>query len=495
MKKTILILVVLALAVPSAALAATEFSLGGFIKLDSFWDSTQEGKNMNTAIGRDNNPDFQHGRLKFTAQGSRFNFTIKGPKLWGATTTGFIEMDFDAAETGALAPGTAAPVASTLGVGSTSSQAYTPRLRHAMFRLNWPETEMLMGLYWSMLCEWWPEVAQDGPFMGTGIPTARLGQIRLTQTFAGAWTVAGLIGEPNAISGGGNVIATNNPYSAAGVSNSGETSETPQVQGKIMFQQDLWGKAAYYGKPTPFTAQVVAGWQRNVIRSGLIGGTPITLGQNGYTAVGSVLGTGPYVNQTYVSPWMLNGVLFIPVIPTTSANVAGTASILANYFVGQGLEAFGMVANGSNLWKYDSNWAGVNAYDFDLLRRWGGYVQGQYYFTNQWFLNLAYSMSKAFGVSQSQASWNAGTTGGREVAFNADTWKAWYEMNLTLWYRPIQAVKFGLQYSYGRTDWFQARNSTNTNVAAGVGLPATASTNIKDFGEAHRVEFVGFFYF
>ena len=30
-----------------------------------------------------------------TAQGSRFNFTIKGPKLWGATTTGFIEMDFD----------------------------------------------------------------------------------------------------------------------------------------------------------------------------------------------------------------------------------------------------------------------------------------------------------------------------------------------------------------------------------------------------------------
>ena len=30
-----------------------------------------------------------------TAQESRFNFTIKGPKLWGATTTGFIEMDFD----------------------------------------------------------------------------------------------------------------------------------------------------------------------------------------------------------------------------------------------------------------------------------------------------------------------------------------------------------------------------------------------------------------
>ena len=95
MKKTILILVVLALLVPAAAFAATEFSLGGFIKLDSFWDSTQEGKNMNTAIQRNNNPIFQHGRFNMTAQGSRFNFTIKGPKLWGATTTGFIEMDFD----------------------------------------------------------------------------------------------------------------------------------------------------------------------------------------------------------------------------------------------------------------------------------------------------------------------------------------------------------------------------------------------------------------
>ena len=44
MKKTILILVVLALLVPAAALAATEFSLGGYIKLDSFWDSTQEAR-------------------------------------------------------------------------------------------------------------------------------------------------------------------------------------------------------------------------------------------------------------------------------------------------------------------------------------------------------------------------------------------------------------------------------------------------------------------
>ena len=44
---------------------------------------------------RSNNAADHHGRFNMRAQESRFNFTIKGPKLWGAQTTGFIEMDFD----------------------------------------------------------------------------------------------------------------------------------------------------------------------------------------------------------------------------------------------------------------------------------------------------------------------------------------------------------------------------------------------------------------
>ena len=132
MKKILLILVILTLLVPATALAATEFSLGGFIKLSTFWDSTQNPYTPTSAISRNNDALFHHGNFNMSAQESRFNFTIKGPKLWGATTTGFIEMDFDAlgdenASSLSGAPGTP---------GSTS--AYQPRLRHAMFRLNWP---------------------------------------------------------------------------------------------------------------------------------------------------------------------------------------------------------------------------------------------------------------------------------------------------------------------------------------------------------------------
>jgi hypothetical protein len=41
MKKFLICAVILGLLLPAAAFAATEFTLGGFVKLDAFWDSTQ----------------------------------------------------------------------------------------------------------------------------------------------------------------------------------------------------------------------------------------------------------------------------------------------------------------------------------------------------------------------------------------------------------------------------------------------------------------------
>ena len=57
-------------------------------------------------------------------------------------------------------------------------------------------------------------------------------------------------------------------------------------------------------------------------------------------------------------------------------------------------------------------------------------------------------------------------------------------MSATLWYRPIQAIKFGLQYSYLAANYFQMTT-----------VPAAAPNNSSRFGDNHRVEFVGFFYF
>ncbi|MFA5110249.1 MAG: hypothetical protein WC443_02470 [Desulfobaccales bacterium] len=468
MKKFIVFAVAVALLVPSLAFAAAEFSLGGFIKLDTFWDSTQQGKNMNGTIQRNNVGMFHHGRTVFTAQGSRFNFTIKGPKVFGAQTTGFIEMDFDSSTN------------QNEATSGTASHSYIPRLRHAMFRFNWPETELLLGQYFSMFCEWYPELVEDGPFQATGMPTARLAQIRLTQKFLGWGTASLLIGEASNSALGQN-------YNGV-VSTTGESAAVPQIQGKLQYQQDLWGKAAFYGRPIPFTAQIVLGWQRSHYQ------------QNGALPVFS-FGNDTWSNQQLVSvnhqtldPWLAMFSTFIPVIPTHSANLAGTASILTQWFIGQGLDSFGF-AGLTNALRFDQRNGGVLTYNYELQKRWGGFVQGQYYFTNQWFLTAAYGINKSFGVNNQTdgAAVTVANPVGSIYAFTADPARTMQQAEVALWFRPVQAIKFGLEYAYGATAWFQ---STGASQAAATPVAFNAApVNTSNFGDAHRVEFVGFFYF
>jgi len=483
MKKFIIFGVVLALLVPTLAMAATEFSLGGFIKMDMMWDSDGGvGKNMNALPSRNNDNNNKHGRLKFTAQGSRFNFTIKGPDLWGAKTSGFIEMDFDSAERNAL------------NTAFSASNNYTPRLRHAMFRFNWPTSELLFGQYFSMFCEWYAESAEDGPLQMTGTPTARNAQVRFTQTFMEDWTVAASIGDPN-------MANLNNTLYNANINN-GQSAETPQLQGKIKYAHDFWGKAAYYGKPTPFTIQFVGGWQRNVQRNtapgiGQAAQQNTLFGENNRTNLVVLPSTWNTVTNfttnnnknQYVDPWLAMGSLFIPVIPTQSANLAGTASILTQWWIGQGVEAFGFTGTSGAKFRFDSVnllAASVNTpsfnYDTELLTKFGGFVQGQYYFNNQWFVNALYGVSKAMNVSRSNVN-VFGQNFGLIGFVNGNEPQTVQQMSATLWYRPIQAIKFGLQYSYLAAHYYQ--NNTTPNL----------TNNSSNFGDNHRVEFVGFFYF
>jgi len=472
MKKILIFAVVLSLLVPAAAFAATEFSLGGYIKLDSYWDSTQQSKNINGAVARDNDPSYHHGNVRFTAQGSRFNFTIKGPDVLGAKLTGFIEMDFDSCtDVGSIASGSA-----TAPVGSQSaSNSYIPRLRHAMFRMNWPgETELIFGQYWSMFCDWFPEVAEDGPFQVTGIPTARLPQIRFTQGFACDWKVAALIGQANSYSA---TSIPNNPYSVS--TTSGGDAETPQVQGQLKYSHDWWGKAAFYGNPVPFTASVTAGWQRNVVRSQVWGVVP-TLDLASYPV---------QTGHAYLAPWMVQGSLFIPVIPTHSNDLAGTAHLLVQPWIGAGVNEFGMTGDSTSIFKLYKIYArgAYNSSDMELLHRFGLMAEAQYYFTNQWFLNLAYGISGDFDANRGFTyTYNAG---GAQI-------RSMQQLDATLWWQPIKALKFGLQYSFAHAKYLcDAYPNGSPQGGLASATAANGGLGLSDTGNEHRVEFVGFFFF
>jgi len=472
MKKFIVFVVVLALLAPSLVMAATEFSLGGFIKMDMMWDSDNGvGHTINAPPARNNDPNRKHGRLKFTAQYSRFNFTIKGPDLWGAHTTGFLEMDFDSSER---------PIVNT---SFTASNSFTPRLRQAMFRFNWPTSELMLGQYWSMFCEYPAEPAEDTALTMTGNPTNRLAQVRFTQKFMSDWTVAALIGDPTqALLGASTTVPSLYNLNI----NNGQSAESPRVEGKIRYAHDLWGKAAYYGKPTPFTIQFTGGWQRNVLRQS-------NFAANAFGEQNSVAAT-INVNNQYLNPWLAMGSLFLPVIPTQSANLAGTASILTQWWIGQGVDTFGFNGVGSNLYRFNNNWWGQSNRDAQLLKKFGGFVQGQYYFTNQWYANAIYAVSKAYGVDQSRFLMPSGLGGNQfsEIAYTSlNEAKTIQQVDLTLWYRPIQAIKFGLQYSYVAANYFQIAGGAAATAAPWLGTVNHAT----NFGDMHRVEFVGYFYF
>ncbi|MDP3181779.1 MAG: hypothetical protein Q8M54_03055 [Desulfobaccales bacterium] len=514
-KKTLLFLAIMALvALPTMAMGAVsapttpgavEFSLGGYIKMEADWDSTQVNKNMVSPVLRNNDPSYQHGRLKLTANSSRFNFTFKGPKVFGAQITGFLEFDCDAN-------------------GAAVAQADTAtafRMRHAFFRLNWPETELLMGQYFGMFSEFCPELANDGANQNTGSAVQRPPQIRLTQKFLGAYTIAAALVAPTNVydsSTAAAVFQSTNTASANGavgwVTNlPGETSETPQLQAKVAYEKDLWGKAAFYGTPRGFVAQVAYAWQRTRYRPFVLGAGHITFGDNGYENLGAPTGVANQVqnNQQYLNPWIVQGTLFIPVIATTTANLAGTASMTAQWYIGEGTDFVGEGINNQNSYlvfqrRGMSNAVVSNMYDRKLNKRYGGYIQGQYYFTNQWFTNFVWGMSKSYDVPRSRAAdcvSPASNQEGYRIAAPADLVNLWQSFNITLWYRPIQALKFGLQYSYDMTNYFQR---TQTAVAAGGGVSAIANPaataitapggpGVTNTGENHRIMFAGFFYF
>ena len=60
------------------------------------------------------------------------------------------------------------------------------------------------------------------------------------------------------------------------------------------------------------------------------------------------------------------------------------------------------------------------------------------------------------------------------------------QVGTSLWWRPVAALKFGLEYEYSQAKYLANLGEPN---AAGVYI------NPSDRGTEHRVEFVGFFYF
>lgn len=172
MKKAIVYLVVLftPFLLISQETSGPSYKFSGFVKNDLFWDSRQtvdirEGHFLlypkqvkEDPTGADINA---HPSFNFLAIQSRLKLDLTGPDALGAKTSGMIEGEF---------------------FGMSESDINGFRLRHAIIKLNWPETELLIGQFWHPLfvTSCFPDVVS----FNTGVPFlvfARNPQIRLTQ--------------------------------------------------------------------------------------------------------------------------------------------------------------------------------------------------------------------------------------------------------------------------------------------------------------------------
>ena len=480
MKRTIAFLTLLALvALPASVMAAKtgDFELGGYIKLHTWWDSTND-VNKNISVKGSRNNAFgaaNQGKFRMTAQDTRFNFKIKGPDVWGAKTQGYIEMDFDG---------------SGQDPEATVTYAVHPRLRHAWFRFDWPGGwQVLMGQYWGVFCNYWPDTVNSGPLFGHGMATQRLPQIRATYK-TGPWSFIAIAGIPN--------DGTDNPVGAfpnvtgapwlpgTGAYEGGRTS-MPQFGMQVIYEKDLWGKAAFFSRPRGFSASLSFGIQRTKYDGGQILGVQ-TWGQNNYG--GFLVDLTPLQEGQTLTPWMLQASMFIPLIPTHTNDLRGTASLQLQFYVGKGLRAFGndFLGGNNSYFVYDKP-AGDGytdifnpVYTRKLMKRYGGYIQAQYYFNNEWYFSYLYGFSKAYGVTQARNAYlqAIGVNNGYEFATGGDPIKFIQEHNVSLFYRPNKNFKFGLSYVYLDQDYFQI---------------TTVSSNMTSVGRNHRVQFAGWFFF
>ena len=486
MKKTIAFLTLLALvALPASVMAAKtgDFELGGYIKLHTWWDSTND-LNKNISVKGNRNNAFRpnnEGKFRMTAQDTRFNFKIKGPEVWGAKTQGYIEVDFDG---------------SGQDPQATVTYAVQPRLRHAWFRFDWPGGwQVLMGQYWGVFCNYWPDTVNSGPLFGHGMSTQRLPQVRVTYA-TGPWTFVALAGVPNdefdnGLAGVNNVFGF--PWLPGTAANfPGGRTSMPQFGVQATYEQDLWGKAAFFGRPRAFSANVSFGIQRMKYDSGIAAAR--TWGQAGYGAVALV-----QEDSQDLVPWMVQASMFIPLLPTQTEDLKGTASLQVQFYVGQGLRAFGndFLGGNNSYFDFDSfttagGFVNFPSYNRKLMKRYGGYIQGQYYFNNQWHVSYLYGFSKAYGVNRGRnaALVTGANPDGYEFATGGDPVKFIQEHNVSLFYRPSKNFKFGLSYVYLNQNWFQ----TNGSPFNAAGAPFSTTTDTTR-GDVHRVQFAGWFFF
>jgi hypothetical protein len=188
---------------------------GGFVKYDLGWSSQnmpgdppgayRSSTSTRAVFGDEFSNTFQ------SAGETRFNFLVKGPDLWGARTSAFIEGDFRGVDTG--------------------NQYGGFQLRHAFMTLKWNSAELMIGHNWQ---QW------GMPYYGAWIGAYDFAMYNRGVRQPQAAFRYFFTKEFNAMAG---IIAATDAYGATRQYNDGYArSNWPGLMGEIAYWSDRCGK-------------------------------------------------------------------------------------------------------------------------------------------------------------------------------------------------------------------------------------------------------------
>lgn len=309
MKKFIVVALALMLAIPAISYAGSatsrwDMTIGGYVKFDLSYATQTQGADWRVPgraswnSGNQNIVD-EYAATSWAAGETRLNFSVKGPDAWGAKSSAFVEGDFR-------------------GVAGSTMNYGTFTLRHAFFKLNWAETELLVGHTWQpwgLIPSFDMLSFSENHFMKGATRTP---QIRVTQKFMKDFAFKVAIAAPwqtlHAQSGANFTART-----ATGViSNEIDRARAILPDSSLEF---TWGTDKC-GKIGP--------WKLMFGLAGMIGKEKVTY-RNPSAAV-----TLAYKDKD-VDKWGTSFWGYVPIIPEKKGNKQYALGLTGNFFAGQGL--------------------------------------------------------------------------------------------------------------------------------------------------------------
>ncbi len=445
MKKTIIVMLALFLALPAISYAGSatsrwDMTIGGYVKFDMGYSDTGNGQDIvnatvpRTGYGAYGTLNSKYGNFYSYAGESRLNFLVRGPDAWGAKTSAFIEGHFRGNE-------------------YAGSSAGTFGLRHAFMQFDWPSSKLLIGQTWQKwgILPTFANVLLDYNNLGPFLKGMRQPLVRFEQTLAKNWQWAlGIISPTNTLG------SNSSSYTGSGMVDSYTRSTMPFWEGSFGFTSDKCGK--------------IGPWQMLFALEGFYGRQKLINGLDTTYAAGNTTTYNVYFKDKDVDSWGISFKGFIPIIPEKKGNKKGAFSVSGVLFYSQNPGMFQApttvgTSNSSYSTWYNNGTNSVallsandlNALDYSAPVQYGGWGQVSYFITDKLFVNGWYGYTRT-NVSDAYrtaicASMTSCSTLASAQANNANDVVGATQIIANVMYDVNAAIRMGFEYTWYKTTW------------------------------------------